>query len=861
MLLAVSLRRGAGAASIDDENKDENQSAELYGLDPVGVRRFLDIPLPEPVESQTGERAETVGDVINGVQRNNRENALDDLLRGTEHALGVMVLLSVLVGWLAAGRVLRPVKRLTLAAQDLSETNLDRRIDLEGPERRAQGARRHARRAARPARGRLRQPAPIRGRRVARAAHAAVDHPGRGRRRRSPIPTRAAKELRLALAVNDAVVRAEALIDSLLALARSDSTMHERKAVDLAELTGDVVGERVEAASTAGVEIDLDLGSATVEGDRWLLERLVANLVDNGINHNAPHGWVRVAVDSAERLDPPRGQQQRRRPHRRRRRGDHQAVPPARPRAAPQSEGFGLGMTIVQAVADAHNGQVDIDARSTGGLDVVVSLPTAKTDRSRQLVVIRRAALVALGMLPLALALVACASDDESSSTTPTVSPDAVEASWPEFGFDAANSRANPHEVVVGVDNVGDLTEKWEVEGLEGVTATPAVVDGVVYVGDFTGSVRAFDAETGDEVWATQLETGAVYGTPAITDDRVFAGDQSGFLHALDRETGEVLWTERAGEHASTIIFNSPVTTGDLVIAGVGSVENFTTPEDFTFQGSVSAYDQATGEERWRAFSTPNDETRGRRGGDLVDARHRRGAGARVRRHGPGVRGAGGRDERLDHRHRRGDRRGRVAPPVHRGRRALVQRHRGHRARRRRGRGAQPVHRRRPRPGRRGRQGRALQGARPRHRRRGVVDRPHDRRRARRGRGHRRGRRRHDLRGVEPGRRGVGDADGHRDAVRPRRRDRRGRVGARAPGLALRFADGRQRRRLPGHAAADDARVRRRVGRRAVDLRGARRRGRGPSVVDGVVYWGYGFYIFEQPDEPLGGLLAFALDD
>jgi signal transduction histidine kinase len=365
------------ASLIDDENKDENQSAELYGLDPVGVRRFLDIPLPEPVESQTGERAETVGDVINGVQRNNRENALDDLLRGTGAALGVMVLLSVLVGWLAAGRVLRPVKQLTLAAQDLSETNLDRRIDLEGPEdelkeladtldallARLEVAFVSQRRFAADVSHELRTPLSI----IRGEADVTLAD-----------PNATAKELRLALAVSDAVVRAEALIDSLLALARSDSTMHERKAVDLAELTGDVVGERVEAASSAGVEIDLDLGSATVEGDRWLLERLVANLVDNGINHNAPHGWVRVAIDAqngsthlevsnsgdvltaddVEEITKPF------------RRLDH--------RAAPQSEGFGLGMTIVQAVADAHNGQVDIDARSTGGLDVVVTLPTAK---------------------------------------------------------------------------------------------------------------------------------------------------------------------------------------------------------------------------------------------------------------------------------------------------------------------------------------------------------------------------------------------------------------------------------------------------------------------------------------------------
>jgi signal transduction histidine kinase len=157
--------------------------------------------------------------------------------------------------------------------------------------------------------------------------------------------------------------------------------MHERKAVDLAELTGDVVGDRVEAASSAGVEIDLDLGSATVEGDRWLLERLVANLVDNGINHNGPQGWVRVAVDAqngtthlevsnsgdvltahdVEEITKPF------------RRLDHQQLP-----GGSQPEGFGLGMTIVQAVAEAHNGRVDIDPRQTGGLDVVVTLPSAR---------------------------------------------------------------------------------------------------------------------------------------------------------------------------------------------------------------------------------------------------------------------------------------------------------------------------------------------------------------------------------------------------------------------------------------------------------------------------------------------------
>src|SRR5690606_19844287 len=94
---------------------------------------FLDIPLPRPVEGRGGDRAETVGQVIDGVQRENRENALDDLVRATSVAFGAMLLLSVLVGWLAAGRALRPVKQLTATAQNLAEANLDRRINLEGP--------------------------------------------------------------------------------------------------------------------------------------------------------------------------------------------------------------------------------------------------------------------------------------------------------------------------------------------------------------------------------------------------------------------------------------------------------------------------------------------------------------------------------------------------------------------------------------------------------------------------------------------------------------------------------------------------------------------------------------------------------
>jgi signal transduction histidine kinase len=360
---------------IEKEDTGAQLSAQLYNLDPEGVRNFLDFRLPQQAEGPGG-KADTVGDVIGGVQGEIRNDALDQLLVGSGIALGVMLALSILVGWLAAGRAMRPVKKLTATARDLSDTNLDQRIALDGPDdelkeladtldamlARLEVAFLSQRRFAADVSHELRTPLSI--------IRAEVDVA-------LADPESSGREHRLASAVGDAADRAEGIIESLLALARSESTMHDRDAVDLAELTGDVVGERVESANQAGIAVDLDLGSATVDGDRWLLERLVANLVDNGINHNVRDGFVHVSVDGengstrlevvnsgkvltaddiAEIFQPFR-----------RLEADRGGGPPS---------GFGLGMTIVRSVTEAHDGTIDIDARREGGLDVVVTLPS-----------------------------------------------------------------------------------------------------------------------------------------------------------------------------------------------------------------------------------------------------------------------------------------------------------------------------------------------------------------------------------------------------------------------------------------------------------------------------------------------------
>ena len=179
-------------------------------------------------------------------------------------------------------------------------------------------------------------------------------------------------ERRFARRILESAEQGERTIGLLLALARSESGLLSRTGVDLAELTGDVVGE---LASSAGpLDLDVELGEATAWGDRALLERLVANLVENAMRHNVPGGWVRVLVaqeedvavlnisNSGPRLTP-EDVDTLFRPFVRR--GDPGFGRP----------GLGLGLPIVRAIVDAHGGTISAEVRAGGGLEIGVRLP------------------------------------------------------------------------------------------------------------------------------------------------------------------------------------------------------------------------------------------------------------------------------------------------------------------------------------------------------------------------------------------------------------------------------------------------------------------------------------------------------
>jgi signal transduction histidine kinase len=341
-------------------------------------------PVPESSEGGTPDEVfdrpvapdgSTLDEVVRRIQRDVEAQAQQELLTQSGVALGLMALVSIGLGWVVAGRVLRPLHEITAAAQRLSGRNLDERINLEGPEdelkeladtfdrmlARLDAAFDGQRRFVANASHELRTPLTI----VRTEVDVALAN------RHTP-----AEELRaMAERVRDAAGRCERLIDGLLTLARSERELHARDPVDLAEAAGEALVQARREAEPLGLSLAADLEPAPVAGDEALLGRLVANLVENGVRHNRPGGRLEVATgqngrafvrvaNSGEEIPP-----------------DQVATlfEPFRRLAgrAGRPEGSGLGLSIVRAVATAHGGEVDAKALAGGGLEVVVHLPAS----------------------------------------------------------------------------------------------------------------------------------------------------------------------------------------------------------------------------------------------------------------------------------------------------------------------------------------------------------------------------------------------------------------------------------------------------------------------------------------------------
>ena len=188
------------------------------------------------------------------------------------------------------------------------------------------------------------------------------------------------------------------------------------------------------------------------------------------------------------------------------------------------------------------------------------------------------------------------------------VSSDATgSADWPSFGHDTDNTRYASQEKDISRENVSTLVRKWMWDGA-GVTSTPAVVDGVVYFGDWNGTLHAADAKDGTEVWSVSLQSGSFLAqlndSPLVTPDAVYVGGSGAQLFAVDRETGKKLWDPpmTLDKQQQTLLWSSPVLAGDEIVIGIGSFAVFL---GGSFRGSIVGVDAHTGATRWQTFVVP----------------------------------------------------------------------------------------------------------------------------------------------------------------------------------------------------------------------------------------------------------------
>ena len=266
------------------------------------------------------------------IQREVADDALHRLRMQYALALAAMTALSVLLGWLVAGRALRPLQQITATARRVSQDTLDERIALEGPRdelkeladtfdamlERLSGAFASQRRFVANASHELRTPLTV----MRTELEVTLADPD---------ATNA--ELRaMAEAVHDALDRTERLVQSLLTLARSEGAVTRRDPLDLASAARLALDHAARDADAAGLAVTADLHPAPVAGDRRLLERLVANLVENAVGHNRPGGRVSVTTSSARRAQRRRGRQRRRRARPRGPADPARALPAHRPR-------------------------------------------------------------------------------------------------------------------------------------------------------------------------------------------------------------------------------------------------------------------------------------------------------------------------------------------------------------------------------------------------------------------------------------------------------------------------------------------------------------------------------------------------
>ena len=305
-----------------------------------------------------------------------RDLTLSHLLEYSLITLAVVIALAAVLGWIVAGRALRPVHLITAAARAASEHNMSARVAPRGPRDelrelaetfddmlgRLQAAFEGQQRFIANASHELRTPLAV----MRASADVVLDNPDSTQ-----------GDLRgMAADVRAEVDHAEHLIGALLILARNEAGLRVHEVVDLATVAEDVL----DTTALGDKRVHATLEPAVISGDPVLAERLIANLVDNAVRYNLAAGdiWIstgatavgsQLTVANTGPVVSPAD-------------ADRIFQPFERLRERTSYEGFGLGLAIVASIAAIHGGTVTARSRDDGGLSVAVTIPSGGTASS-----------------------------------------------------------------------------------------------------------------------------------------------------------------------------------------------------------------------------------------------------------------------------------------------------------------------------------------------------------------------------------------------------------------------------------------------------------------------------------------------